>query len=59
MMSESCHKVLKMYAVMKGMTVSEVSYKMMRAHIHNEARVNEQVKSILDFNGIPLDPPVE
>ena len=59
MMNENSHKVLKMYAVMKGMTVSEVSYKIIRAHIHNEAHVNEQVKSILDFNGISLDPLVE
>lgn len=58
-MSENCHKVLKMYAVLKGMTVSEVSYKMMRAHIHKEAHMNEQVRSILDFNGISLDPLVE
>ena len=54
-MSESCHKALKMYAVLKNKTVSEVSYSMMRAHIHKEAYVNEQVKSILDFNGIALD----
>ena len=59
MMSEHYHKVLKMYAVLKGMTVSEVTYKMMRAHIHKEAHVNEQVRTILDFNGIPLDPLVE
>ena len=48
-----------MYAVLKGMTVSEVSYGMMRAHIHKEAHVNEQVKTILDFHGIPLDNLVE
>ncbi len=46
-----------MYAVLKDMTVSEVSYAMMRAHIHNEAHVNEQVKTILDFHGIALDEP--
>lgn len=54
-MSESCHKTLKMYAVLKNKTVSEVSYSMMRAHIHREAFVNDQVKSILEFNGIALD----
>tara|TARA_R100001510_G_C7609528_1_gene173523 strand:- start:532 stop:729 length:198 start_codon:yes stop_codon:yes gene_type:complete len=59
MMSERCHKVLKMYAVLKGMTVSQVSYSMMRAHIHKEAHVNEQVKTILDFHEIALDPLVE
>lgn len=59
MMSEQHHKVLKMYAVLKGMTVSDVSYKILHAHIHKEAHVNEQVKSILDFNGISLDPLVE
>ena len=56
-MNENCHKVLKMYAVLKDMTVSEVSYTMMRAHIHNEAHENEQVKTILDFHGIALDEP--
>jgi len=44
-----------MYAVMKGMTISEVSYSMMRAHIHKEANVNEQVRTILDFHGIAID----
>tara|TARA_R100001463_G_scaffold116792_1_gene172155 strand:+ start:796 stop:942 length:147 start_codon:yes stop_codon:yes gene_type:complete len=48
-----------MYAVLKGMTVSEASYSMMREHIHKEAHVNEQVKTILDFNGISLDNHVE
>jgi hypothetical protein len=59
MMNEDCHKVLKMYAVLKGMTVSEVSYSMMRAHIHKDAHENDQVKTILDFHGISLDPLVE
>ena len=58
-MSESSHKVLKMYAVMKGMTVSDVSYKIIRAHIHKEAHVNERVQTMLDLNGIELDPLVE
>ena len=48
-----------MYAVMKGMTVSEVSYKMMREHIHKDAHLNEQVRTILDFHGISLDNLVE
>jgi len=48
-----------MYAVLKGMTVSEVSYNMMRAHIHKDAHMNEQVRTILDFHGIPLDNLVE
>lgn len=59
LMNEGDHKVLKMYAVLKDMTVSEVSYAMMRAHIHKEAYVNDQVKTILDFHGIALDPLVE
>ena len=59
MMSENCHKVLKMYAVLKGMTISEVSYSMMREHIHKEANENEQVRTILDFHGITLDNIVE
>jgi len=48
-----------MYAVLKNMTISEVSYSMMRAHIHKEANENEQVKTILDFHGISLDNIVE
>ena len=54
-MSESCHKTLKMYAVLKNQTVSEVSLSIIRAHIHKEAFVNEQVKSLLEFNGIDVD----
>ena len=59
MMSENCHKAVKMYAVLKGMTVSDVSYKMIRAHIHKEAHVNDQVRSILEFHGIEIDPDIE
>jgi len=59
MMSEPCHRVLKMYATLKGMTVSDVSYSMMRTHIHKEAHVNEQVRTILDLHNIALDSPIE
>ena len=59
MMSEQSHKVLKMYAAFKGMTVSEASYSMIHAHIHKEAHVNEHVQTMLDLNGIELDPVVE
>ena len=58
-MSEPCHRVLKMYAAYKGMTVSDASYKMMRTHIHKEAEVNEQVRTILDLHNIALDSPIE
>lgn len=58
-MSEKCHRVLKMYAVLKGMTVSQVSYDMMRLHIHRDAKVNDQVRALLDFHGIELDPRVQ
>jgi len=44
-----------MYAVLKNQTVSEVSLSIIRAHIHKEAFVNEQVKSLLEFNGIDVD----
>tara|TARA_Y100000817_G_C16582818_1_gene422694 strand:- start:157 stop:351 length:195 start_codon:yes stop_codon:yes gene_type:complete len=57
-MSDKCHRVLKMYAVLKDMTVSEVAYDMMRLHIHKDAKENDQVKALLDFHGIALDPRV-
>lgn len=31
----------------------------MRAHIHKEAYVNDQLKTILDFHGISLDEVVD
>lgn len=58
-MSDKCHRVLKMYAAMKDMTMSEVAYDMMRLHIHNDAKENHQVRSLLDFHGIELDPRVQ
>ena len=58
-MSDKCHKVLKIYAALKDMTISEVAYDMMRLHIHKDAKENDQVKSLLDFHGIELDPRVQ
>ncbi len=58
-MSENCHKVLKMYAALKGKTISDVSYAMMRAHIHKEAKVNDQVRMILRFHDIEVEEIVE
>ena len=57
-MSDKCHRVLKMYAALQGMTMSEVAYDMMRLHIHRHAKVDQQIKSLLDFHGIELDPRV-
>ena len=48
-----------MYATLRGMTISEVAYDMMRLHIHRHAKENQQVKSLLDFHGIELDPRVQ
>ena len=57
-MSEKCHTVLKMYAAFQGMTMSELAHDMIRLHIHRHAKADQQIKSLLDFHGIELDPRV-
>ena len=54
-MKKECHNVLKMYAALRRMTMSEVAYAIIYAHLQEEAKTNEQVRSLAEFNGISLD----
>jgi hypothetical protein len=54
-MSKERHNVLKMYAVLRRMTMSEVAHDIISAHLHEEAKTNDQVRSLFEFNGISLD----
>ena len=46
-----------MYAVLRRMTMSEVAYDIISAHLQEEAKTNDQVRSLFEFNGISLDIP--
>ena len=54
-MKNEWHNVLKMYAVLRRMTMSEVAYSIISAHLQEEAKTNDQVRSLFEFNGIFLD----
>ncbi len=54
-MRKECHSILKMYAVLRRMTMSEVAHDIIFAHLQVEAKTNDQVRSLFEFNGIPLD----
>lgn len=54
-MKKECHNVLKMYAALRRMTMSEVAYDIISAHLQEEAKTNEQLRSLFEFNGISSD----
>lgn len=37
------------------MTMSEVAYDIISAHLQEEAKTNEQLRSLFEFNGISSD----
>ena len=55
-LTKGCHRAIKQYAAIKGMTMSECLYLAMRYNLHREAMVDPSVKAIFEREGIPFDP---
>ena len=55
-MKPVCHQILKMYAVSKGLTLSQLCYSVLEAHVRKEAHVNKHLETILEIHGFALDP---
>lgn len=58
-MKDSCHALLKQYAVFHGWTMSDAMYEAARHRIHTHAATNPRVRSLLELHGKALDPRVE
>ena len=54
-LTKGCHRVIKQYAAMKGMTMSQVFYLATRYSLHREAVKDLGVRNMMEREGIPLD----
>ena len=54
-LTKGCHRAIKQFAALRGMTMSQVFYLSARYHLHREALNDSHVRSILEREGIPLD----
>jgi hypothetical protein len=54
-MTENCYKVVKQYAALRGMTMSECFYLALRYSLHTEALEESDVRRILQRNDVAFD----
>ena len=54
-LTKGCHRVIKQYAAMRSMTMSQVLYLACRYSLHREALKHEDVRRMMHREGIPLD----
>lgn len=54
-MAPQCRRILKQYAALKGLTMSEVLYRSTKFFIHRQATTESPVASILEREGKEID----
>ncbi len=54
-MTDGCYKVVKQYAALRGMTMSECFYLALRYNLHREALDEPDIRRILERNGVSFD----
>lgn len=54
-LTKGCHRAIKQFAALRGMTMSQIFYLSARYHLHREGLNDSYVRAILDREGIPLD----
>lgn len=54
-LTKPCYRVIKQYAALRGMTMSQVLYLATRHNLHREALDHEDVKRLFEREGIPFD----
>ena len=54
-LTKGCHRALKQYAALRGMSMSQVMYLSTRYSMHREALREADVRRILEREGIPFD----
>ena len=56
LMSPCCHRVLKQICAIDGISMSDFMYKCARAQIHQRAKTDDHILTLLQREGIELDP---
>ena len=54
-MTDNCYRVVKQYAALRGMTMSECFYLALRYSLHREALEESDVRRLLERNDVPFD----
>ena len=54
-LTKGCHRAIKQFAALRGMTMSQIFYLSARYHLHREALNDSHVRAIVEREGIPLD----
>lgn len=54
-LTKGCHRAIKQFAALRGMTMSQVFYLSARYHLHREALSDSLVRMMMEREGIPLD----
>ena len=56
LMSPACHRILKQICAIDDVSMSEFMYRCARAHIHSRAKSDNHILTLLQREGIELDP---
>ena len=56
LMSPACHRVLKQICAIDDTSMSEFMYKCARTHIHQRAKTDDHILTLLERESIQLDP---
>ena len=56
LMSPACHRVLKQICAIDEVSMSDFMYRCARAHIHQRAKTDDHILTLLQREGIELDP---
>jgi hypothetical protein len=56
LMTPGCHRVLKALCAIDDVSMSEFMYRCARTHIHQRAKTDDQLLTLLQREGIELDP---
>ena len=56
LMSPACHRVLKQICVIDDTSMSEFMHSMVKEHIHERAKTDNHILTLLQREGIELDP---
>ena len=56
LMSPACHRILKQICAIDDVSMSEFMHTCARTHIHERAKTDDHILTLLQREGIELDP---
>ena len=56
LMSPACHRVIKQICAIDDISMSEFMHTLARTHIHQRAKTDDHILTLLQREGIELDP---